>query len=322
MTSTVGRHGMWRPFLLSEVSQLSDEKRFGEFATRWISEVAPLRLRATGVAEYRSVLTVHLLPELSERPLAAITADELQHYMYRKVACGLAPRSVRNHLVVLRSIFKTALALGYVDEDPAVKVMPPRHFRSEQRFLQPAEMRAVLEHCPSAWVLLLALPMYAAARRGEALALRWSSVSTERRQIAFVRSMRQGVEYPVKSAASRACVPMAEALVPLFSERRERVSDPVGGYVFCNRHGEPLGDHVPGNILRRACIKAGIEPCTYHQLRHSAIAALIATGAHPRVVQEFARHASFDTTMSEYGHLVGSAGGDAVADLSRLISGS
>lgn len=310
---------MWRSFLLSEVGQLPDETRFGEFATRWISEVASLRLKATGVAEYRSLLTVHLLPELSERPLAAITPDELQHYMCRKVASGLAPRSVRNHLVVLRAIFKTALALGHIDENPAMRVTPPRHFRSEQRFLQPAEMRAVLEHCPSQWALLLALPMYAAARRGEALALRWNSVSIERRQIAFVRSMRRGVEYPVKSAASRACVPMAEGLVPLFSERRERVSDSVGGYVFCDRHGEPLSDHVPGRVLRRACIKAGIEPCTYHQLRHSAIAAMIATGAHPKVVQEFARHASFDTTMSEYGHLVGSAGGDAVADLSHLI---
>ena len=110
--------------------------------------------------------------------------------------------------------------------------------------------------------------------------------------------------------------------MPLFLERREKVPDPIDGLVFCRSDGSPLDDGTPNRVLRRACIKAGIEPCTFHQLRHSSIAALIASGAHPRVVQEFARHASFDTTMSEYGHLMDGAGGDAVADMSRLISGS
>lgn len=295
---------------------------FGEFASRWIAQVAPLRLKPTAVAEYESLLRLHLLASFADRPVSEISADEVQEYMARQVEAGFSPRSVRNHLAVLRAVLKTASAFDLVDKNVAMKVTAPRHFCKEQRYLTPAEMKAVLEACPQSWALLLALPMYSACRKGEALSLRWPLVSIERRQIAFVRSMRGGVEHAAKSAASHASVAMAEELVPLFLERREKVPDPIDGYVFCRSDGSPLDDGTPNRVLRRACIKAGIEPCTFHQLRHSSIAALIATGAHPKVVQEFARHGSFDVTMSVYGHLVGSAGGDAIADLSRLISDS
>lgn len=295
---------------------------FGEFAVRWISQVAPLRLKPTAVAEYESLLRLHLLPAFAGHALSSITPDEIQEYMAGKVVAGYSPRSVRNDLAVLRAVLKTAVAFDLVDTNVAMKVTAPRHFREEQRFLTPTEMKAVLDACPRSWTLVLALPMLAAARKGECLGLRWSSVSIERRQIAFIRSMRGGVEQTVKSSASHASVHMAEELVPLFLERREKVFDPVDGYVFCRSDGSPLDDGTPNRVLSKACIRAGIEPCTFHQLRHSAIAALIATGAHPKVVQEFARHHNFDQTMTQYGHLVSSAGGDAVGDLSRLISGS
>lgn len=295
---------------------------FIEFVERWLEHVAPLRYKATAIAEYRSLLTLHLVPAFGPRPIGAITASEVQCYLSDKVKAGLAPRSARNHLVALRAVLKSAQAFGLVETNVAMKVQPPRQVRREQRFLPPAELKAVLLACPEAWRVLLAFPIYTAARKGEVLAIRWPQVSFEHRQIAFIASMRAGVEYPVKTAASRAVVAMADELAVLLEARRRVCASPVDGYVFCRSDGSPLDDGTPNRVLRRACIKAEIEPCTYHQLRHSAVAALISTGAHPKVVQEFARHASFDQTMTEYGHLVGSAGGDAVSDLSRLISGS
>lgn len=301
---------------------MKDPVLFIEFVERWLEQVAPLRYKATAVAEYSSLLRLHLLPVFGPVAVDRITADMVQSYLADKVRSGYAARSIRNHLVVLRAVLKNAEALGLVESNVALKVQPPRAVRREQRFLPPSELRAVLSACPEAWRVLLALPIYAAARKGEVLALRWPQVSFERRQIAFVASSRAGVEYTVKTAASRAAVHMAEELVPLLLARRERCVDPVEGYVFSRSDGRPLDDGTPNRVLAKACASAGVEPCTFHQLRHSAIAALIATGAHPKIVQEFARHASFDQTMTQYGHLVGTAGSDSISDLSRLISGS
>lgn len=309
--------------LFLEVVVLSESVLFGEFAERWVTEVAPLRLKPTAVAEYASLLRLHVLPFFADRPVAEISADEIQSYMAFKVESGLSPRSVRNHLALLRAMLKSAVAFGLIDANVAMKVTAPRHYRQEQRFPTPAEMNAILDACPPAWVIALALPIYSAGRKGECLALRWSSVSIENRQIAFVRSMRGGVEHAVKSPASRASVAMAEELVPLFLERREHVPDPIDGLVLCSKAGAALGDGVLNRVLRRACKKAGVEHFTFHQLRHGSIAALIASGAHPLVVSRYARHASVATTFDEYGHLLAPlSGGDAIGDLSRVISGS
>lgn len=292
---------------------------FGEFAGRWLKRVAPLRYKPTAVVEYSSLLKLHLLPYFGHVALVEITPEMVERYLAHMTERGFAPRSLRNHLTVLRAVLRAAETHGLVTENVPAKVLPPRMYREEQRFLTTQELHAVLVAASEQWAPLLALPIYTAARRGECLALRWSSISFAEKRISFVSSMRAGVEHTVKTAASRAAVAMADDLVPYLMYRRERAVDPVSGYVFCKTDGSPLSDSAPGIALKKACIKAGIEPCGFHALRHSAIAALIATGAHPKVVQEFARHASFDQTMTTYGHLMAPAGGDAVADLGRLI---
>lgn len=298
---------------------MSEQVLFGEFVDRWLSEVAPVRYKPTAVAEYASLLRLHLRPYFESVQLDRLTAQMVERYLAFMREQGFAPRSLRNHLTVLRAVLRTAEADGVVAHNAAAKVLPPRVERREQRFLTPEELHAVLSATSQPWAPLLALPIYTAARKGECLSLRWSSVSFEQRRISFVSSMRAGVEYSVKTAASRAPVAMAADLVPYLKRRQEQAVDPVAGYVFCKRDGRPLSDSAPGVALKKACLKAGIKPCGFHTLRHSAISALIATGAHPLVVSRFARHASIETTMDVYGHLMAPAGGDAVANLERLI---
>lgn len=45
------------------------------------------------------------------------------------------------------------------------------------------------------------------------------------------------------------------------------------------------------------------QPCTFHDLRHSHTALLIAQGEHPKVIQERLGTASIGTTLDTYGHL-------------------
>jgi len=301
---------------------LDEHVLFGEFVERWLEEVAPLQYKPTGMAEYASLLRLHLLPAFGQLRLAQLSAGEVQQYLARQVESGLAPRSVRNHLAALRAVLRTAEAYGLVVSNVAAVVRPPRQHRREQRFLSPPELRALLAATSETWRSLVALPIYTGARKGEALALRWRSVSFDHHHVAFVRSLRAGAEFTVKTTASRATVPMAAELVPLLLARRDRCPDSEDGFVFCRSDGRPLDDGTPNRVIRKACARAGLEPCGYHTLRHSAIAALIATGAHPKVVQQFARHASIETTMDVYGHLMAPAGGAAVADLGRLLAGS
>ena len=46
------------------------------------------------------------------------------------------------------------------------------------------------------------------------------------------------------------------------------------------------------------------EPVRFHDLRLSHVAALIAQGEHPKVIQSRLGHASITTTLNTYGHLL------------------
>jgi integrase len=70
----------------------------------------------------------------------------------------------------------------------------------------------------------------------------------------------------------------------------------------------PSGGPIRRNSFRRRiwlqAVRASVgEPCTFHDLRHTHAALLIAQGEHPKVIQERLGHASIKTTLDTYGHL-------------------
>jgi integrase len=76
------------------------------------------------------------------------------------------------------------------------------------------------------------------------------------------------------------------------------------GHVFTSPEGCPL---AYSNFYRRVWVPAvraaELAPFTPHGLRHTAVALAIATGAHPKQIQELCRHRSITTTLNEYGGL-------------------
>ena len=70
----------------------------------------------------------------------------------------------------------------------------------------------------------------------------------------------------------------------------------------------PTGGPIRRNNFRRRIWLPAVEKsagryCTFHDLRHSHAALLIAQGEHPKVIPERLGHASIKTTLDTYGHL-------------------
>jgi integrase len=76
------------------------------------------------------------------------------------------------------------------------------------------------------------------------------------------------------------------------------------GFLFTSRIGTAL---EPRNVTRefRALLKsAGLPPIRFHDLRHSAVALLIAQGAHAKAIMALVGHSTIMLTMDTYGHLL------------------
>ena len=147
-----------------EVIHMHENMTVTEFAECWIAEVAPHRLKPTALEEYRSLLRLHVLPALGNIRLSALCAHDVQRLLTGQIEAGYAPRSIRNHLVALRSVLRSAVDLGLIESNVSMKVAPPREYREERRFLAPAQLNAVLEATPDAWKSLIALPIYTVGR--------------------------------------------------------------------------------------------------------------------------------------------------------------
>ena len=165
---------------------------------------------------------------------------------------------------------------------------------------------------------LIVLMLGTGLRRREALALHWSDVDLNgghvRVRWTLARVDRALVFDEPKTERSRRFVPLpspvADTLKPIGQRRwlsgsqrsrgcRGRPTD----LVFPTQIGTPID---PRNALRAfegIVGRAGLTGVGLHTLRHSAASALIASGAHIRVVQELLGHSSYGITADIYSHV-------------------
>jgi integrase len=205
---------------------------------------------------------------------------------------------------------------GLVSDNAAAKTPGPRVAHKEARYLDGAQVAAVLKAADGlryrpALVLIAATGL----RKGEALALRWSDINFAGASLRVAATLsRVGAELVItepKTARSRRTVPLSPAIVALLKAHRatqaaERLH--AGnqwtdmGLVFATEFGGPVD---PRNLLRAvqiAAAKAGIDNVGVHTLRHSAAVAWLEAGVHIKAVADLLGHSSISITGDIYGH--------------------
>ena len=84
--------------------------------------------------------------------------------------------------------------------------------------------------------------------------------------------------------------------------------------VFQSPESAPLRNtNFRRRVWQPALRDAGLTELRIHDLRHTAVALLIAQGAHPKAIQAHLGHSSIQVTLDRYGHLF-------PADIDRLTA--
>ena len=136
---------------------------------------------------YESHIRVHFKPALGPLAVRAIREDTIQGYIAGKLATGANPKSVKNHLVIFKHMFRHAVKWGYLAKNPAAEVKTPRVEREEMDFLTPEEVHHLLtarvkeegkpaeEWAPAikpGWYVPIKLAIFSGLRQGEQFAVR------------------------------------------------------------------------------------------------------------------------------------------------------
>jgi integrase len=292
------------------------------FVEDWIRKALAASNRKPSTREnYATIARTHLIPA----PFGALTLDRLrpsdiEALLVAKRDAGLSDSTVRLVYTVCRTMLDIAVRDGLMRRNPAAAVKRPTIKRNEARYLTPAEVGRLLEAANGDRLHpLIVLMLGTGLRRGEALALHWRDVDLTAGHVrvrwTLGRVERALVFDEPKTSQSRRFVslpsPVVETLrrhkASLAAERLAAVAwvpwPDHDDLVFPTHVGTPTD---PRNALRAFEGIAGRAELTgvgLHTLRHSAASALIASGAHLKVVQEMLGHSSYGITADVYAHV-------------------
>jgi integrase len=259
-----------------------EDRSFDELATYHETHRLPTKRSAK---EDRSILNAHLRPEFGRLVLRQISTKRID--AYASTRAHLAPRTVRNHLALLRTMLKKAVSIGWLNSMPEITMPrvepdedeePPRLTANGVSKLLKAARAIVVAEDPHSWVpyVLYATAVYTGLRAGELAGLRWPDVDFERRTIHVKRS------YLGKTKTRSSCrhVPVVDALLPVLEDWRQRCPRTELGLLFPNRAGKTRDKHdrVFRETLHYVLDCAGFERpengrrvhvICFHSLRHT-----------------------------------------------------
>jgi integrase len=273
------------------------------------------------VRSYERAMAVIAANPIGALRVLEVRRRDVQALVDELLAAGAAPASVSNVLNPLQAFYRRAIDRDEVVHNPTERIDLPAARPARPTRIATATEAAELIGALPADQALWACAFYSGLRRGELQALRWSNVDLGASAIAVECSWDQ-YEGPLepKSWASRRRVPLLATLRDYLDEHKLATGRDGDELVFGRSAAEPFAPITIGKRSRRAWQKAGLEPITLHEARHTFASLLIDSGANPKAVQEFMGHSKIQTTFDTYGHLFPGARDEVRARMDEYLS--
>ncbi|MCW2992905.1 MAG: site-specific integrase [Conexibacter sp.] len=313
----------------------SDERRTVDDATDSLRRKLKIEgCRTSYLQGTESMQRVHISPRIGSTPVDRVTRSQVEAVAVEMLEAGLAPKSVRNVITFLHSVFEHAIDKGWAAENPVRRATRPKRRRAgdanpDLQFLTVAELKRVLAVIPDEVVhrepaptrrgrggpappvppdvlgpvlrVVILVAALTGLRQSELLGLRWRDVDWEAQRIrvrnTFVRGEHSGEGK--SDLSTRRSVPMADLVADALRAWRQRsnyaASDDL---VFAHPEtGRPVDRTKMSSRFKQACSDAGVRVIPFKNLRHTFATRLAASGQPLRSIQEFLGHADSKTTQ-------------------------
>lgn len=313
--------------MLSRVNSVSYQPRnlvtFVSFAEKWKTLVLPTHKTSAQRSE-ASHIKQYLVPYFGEMNLAEITGETIQGFVQ---SLTVAPKTVRNIIATLRSIWKTAKAWKYVEGNPFDGLRLPELPPARQPFLTVEQARDVIANANEPFRTMFWIVAETGMRGGEVCGLSVDDIDLEQGVVTVWRSAWHGKLQSPKTENAVRCFSISPELIEhlrsYLNEHWRDESNP-DRLLFPTKSGRPLdnGDVVTRYFhpildklgLRREGMKIGL-----HALRHGNATVMDRLNVPTRVRQARLGHAQFATTF-RYTHMVSEDDRRVARELGKMLS--
>jgi len=263
------------------------ESTFGEVMPRYLKHQRA-RLSATAYERTRGTLESHLEPVFGTMRLADIRRVDIQRWVTSRCA-EVAPGTVVREMNVVKHMLNLCIEWELIAVNPCTRLKPPRVPAGRVRYLQPTELRAVLEACPEWLRPIVALLVCTGMRRSEALNLR--RLDVDRKGCRIMLPQTKNGEGRIVWLNSLACQAL-DSVVREDAKPTDRVFLP----------SEQISPENVSLRFLRACRKVNVADFRLHDLRHTAASWLRMQGADIHTVAQLLGHKDL-RMAARYQHL-------------------
>lgn len=244
----------------------------------------------------------------------------------KSMSATLAPNTVHARVQNVRSVLRAAVRDRLIVHDPSAGVTLPRRRHQEHAMSIPTPdtVRRVYEASEAWHHAFIGLCAFAGLRLGEASGVQLADINFLRRTLRVERQLHRqpGGKLEIRSPkyGSERTVHLPDGLLRILAEHVEQIGVyDDAEWLFFGKAGEPAWPRRHAYLWERACMKAGVEGVTIHDLRHFFASGLIASGCDVVTVQRALGHKTPSVTLNTYSHLWPSADDRTRAGAQSLI---
>lgn len=294
-----------------------EKETVAQYCEEWLT-ISRNRVKPSTYTKYSNIILHYIIPHIGARYPQELTTLLMEQYvelLLREGSVrgkkGLSPKTVRDTLCVLRTVF------SYIRKQPdslmpEIEIIPPRCQKQQISVLTMAQQEQLIRYLQKdtdACKFGVLLALLTGMRIGEVCALQWKDISLPDRVI-HVRATMQRLQVQNSEQKTAVCIsaPKSEnaardiPLSPLAIQMCTVFMQPAPeAYILTGRlsYMEPRALQYRFAGYTKQC---GLGHVNFHALRHTFATRCIEVGFEVKSLSEILGHSSVKVTLDRYVH--------------------
>ena len=255
----------------------------------------------------------------AEKIAAALNEPCSQVFDRHKTDKGLSPKTIKNYVSFVSSVFDYAVKIKAIKENPCSRAIVPKIPQKEHKMFTIDEAKRFLDildesSTPIKYRAFFQLALFGGFRRGEILGLEWNDIDFEnnivhiRRTVHYSKQLGYYDTEPKTKSSVRALKLPENVIYTLKQLQNEQLSDRLKlgdqwhntNRLFTTWNGQQMNGATPFAWLTKICEQHDLPKVNLHSFRHLNASLLISQGIDVKTVQSVLGHSQASTTLDIY----------------------
>lgn len=251
---------------------------------------------------YKLSFEKHILSYFGNHLIKQITPIDLQEWQ-NKIVDNTSASSLRKYRNIFRQIFMDAMLEGYIETNPFDKIKRPAIEDVKIEQFTKDEIQSIIKTSSMKLRNFFVISVFTGMRTGELIALLWSDVDYDLKQIHISKTKNHGTLGTTKTKSSNRTIDMLPVVEQYLKEQYKLTSHQE--YVFLNSKEKPYYSSDVLNLsLRKVLDRCEIPRRTIYNTRHTFASLMLSNNENIMWVSQMLGHKTANITFERYARFI------------------